>query len=101
MANVHAGTGHAGAESDMPPDAQGDAIVHEGVVVPTRGARLWSLAAIVTAVAAIWFIVPGIVGMVCGSVAHLKGDRWGLPTAGLAGVTTIVGMALLFFTRLT
>ncbi len=77
-----------------------DTVVHDGVDVPTRGARAWSVAALVGAIAAIWFILPGVLGMLAGSVAHLKGDRWGMPTAILSGVTTIIGMALLFASRM-
>ncbi len=78
----------------------GDTVAHDGIEVPTRGARAWSIAGLVGAVTAVWFIVPGVLGMVFGSIAHLKGDRFGMPVAILSGVTTIVGMALLFFTRL-
>ena len=77
-----------------------DTVVHDGVDVPTRGARGWSIAALVGAIGAIWFILPGVLGMLAGSVAHLKGDRWGMPTAILSGVTTIIGMALLFASRM-
>lgn len=87
----------AGSEPvDRPPDTR----VHDGVAVPTRGARLWAGVGVVAAIAAVWVPVLGVVGMVAGSVAHLKGQRAGLPVAALAAVGTIAGMALVFWTRL-
>lgn len=74
--------------------------VHDGVEVPTRGARTWAVLGGLLAVAAVWIPLLGVVGMVAGSGSHLKGDRWGMPVAILAGVGTVVGMALVFFTRL-
>lgn len=44
-------------------------------------------------------VVLGILGMVLGSGAHLKGDRWGMPAAVVSGITCIVAMALVFFLR--
>jgi hypothetical protein len=41
-------------------------------------------------------IVVGPLGMACGLVSHLKGDRLGFPAAVAAGVGMIVGMALDF-----
>lgn len=81
-------------------DDPGGHVVHDGVQVPTRGARVWAGVAAVCAVVAVWVVPVGVLGMVGGTVAHLKGDRWGMPVAVLAGVTTIVGMALVFFVRL-
>lgn len=100
--NVDSGPDPRTSDRQRTPMAtpSGDTVLRDGVQVPTRGARAWSIAGLVGAVAAIWFIVPGVLGMVFGSIGHLKGDRWGMPVAIVAGVTTIVGMALLFFTRL-
>ncbi|MBY5161194.1 hypothetical protein [Salsipaludibacter albus] len=84
------------------PDAnedRGTDLDHDGVAVPTSGARAWAVAGAVGAVAAIWFVLPGVLGMVAGSVAHLKGDRWGMPVAVVSAVTTIAGMALVFWVR--
>lgn len=72
--------------------------MRDGVVIPTRGARVWTVIAGLCAIAAVWFVVPGVVGMVAGSVGHLKGDRLGLPAAAACAVTTIIGMALVFWT---
>ena len=83
------------------PDQPADTIVHDGVEVPTTRARLWAIAGFLGGITAIWFILPGVFGMVAGSVAHLKGDRWGMPAAIVSAITTIVGMALLFASRLT
>jgi len=71
----------------------------DGVGVPTAGARAWLAVALVGAATAPWFVVPGVVGMVAGSVAHLKGERRGMAAAVASGVTTIVGMALAFWVR--
>ena len=46
-------------------------------------------------------VVLGILGMVLGSGAHLKGDRLGMPAAVVSGVTCIVAMALVFLLRPT
>ena len=44
-------------------------------------------------------VVLAILGMVLGSGAHLKGDRWGMPAAVVSGVTCLVAMALVLFLR--
>lgn len=67
--------------------------------VPPTYRRPLAIAAFVCAVTAPWLVVTGVLGMVLGSVAHLKGDRLGMPAAVLSGITTIVAMALLFFGR--
>lgn len=46
-------------------------------------------------------VVLAILGMVLGSGAHLKGDRWGMPAAVVSGVMCLVAMALVFFLRHT
>lgn len=46
-------------------------------------------------------VVLGILGMVLGSAAHLKGDRWGMPAAVVSGITCIVAMTLVFLLRPT
>lgn len=71
----------------------------DGVAVPRARARLWAVVGAIGAVTAIWFVLPGVVGMVAGSVAHLKGDRWGMPVAITSAITTVVGMALVFWVR--
>lgn len=63
-----------------------------------RGGRGLLIAGAVAAAAAPWVWVLGLVGMVLGSLAHLKHERWGLHVAGGAAVTMIIGMSLLFFT---
>jgi hypothetical protein len=92
---------HIDRQCPTMPEQRSDTIVHDGVEVPTSHARAWAVAAVVGGITAIWFILPGVFGMVAGSVAHLKGDRWGMPAAILSAITTIVGMALLFASRLT
>lgn len=44
-------------------------------------------------------LLLGLAGMVLGSGAHLKGDRWGMPAAVVAGITTIAAMSLVFLFR--
>lgn len=70
-----------------------------GVGVPTAHATAWVVAGAVGAVTAVWFVLPGVLGMVCGSVAHLKGHRAGMPVAVASGLTTVLGMALAFWVR--
>lgn len=71
----------------------------DGVGVPTQHALAWVVVGALGAVTALWFVLPGVVGMVAGSVAHLKGHRGGMPVAVASGITTIVGMALAFWVR--
>lgn len=73
----------------------------DGPPISPAGARPIAVAAWACAVLAPLLlgvgVALGIAGMVLGSVAHLKGDRTGLPAAVVAGVTTIVAMSLVFF----
>jgi hypothetical protein len=64
-----------------------------------RGRRALTVLAFVLAVLAIFQlpIVIGPLGMAVGLVAHVKGDRLGFVAAMVAGATTVIGMALLFF----
>lgn len=71
----------------------------DAAVVPPGGALAWVVVGAVGAVTAIWFVLPGVVGMVAGSVAHLKGHRAGMPVAVASGLTTIIGMALALWVR--
>ena len=41
-------------------------------------------------------LVTGVLGMVCGLSAHVKGDRLGFPSAAVAAVGMIAGMGLEF-----
>ncbi len=41
-------------------------------------------------------VLLAILGMVLGSGAHLKGDRWGMPAAVVSGVMSLVAMSLVF-----
>ena len=43
--------------------------------------------------------VAGPVGMVLGLVSHVKGSRLGMPSAVVAGVGMIIGMAVLMYLR--
>lgn len=70
---------------------------HDGLTIPTSHALVWVVAGAIGAIAAIWLVLPGVVGMGAGSVAHLKGHRLGMPVAVVSGITTIVGMALAFW----
>ncbi len=76
-----------------------DPAEHEGVTIPPTHALAWVVAGAVGAITAIWFVLPGVVGMGAGSIAHLKGHRLGMPVAVASGITTIVGMALAFWVR--
>jgi len=76
-----------------------DPAEHDGVVIPPDHALAWLVVGAVGAITAIWLVLPGVVGMAAGSVAHLKGHRLGMPVAVVAGITTIVGMALAFWVR--
>lgn len=64
-----------------------------------RGGRALLVTGAVAAALAPWVWVLGLVGMVLGSLAHLKNERWGLHVAGISAVTMIAGMSLLFFTN--
>lgn len=63
-----------------------------------RGRRPLAVAGFVLGVAAIVLLpaVTGVVGMVCGLVAHVKGDRLGFAAAFAAGIGMILGMGLEF-----
>lgn len=69
----------------------------EDPVASPRGARALTVAAFVLGVLALAQLplVLGPAGMVCGLLAHVKGDRWGFAGAVVAGITTVLGMSLL------
>lgn len=72
------------------------------VDVPPRGGSAFAVAAYLLAGAALWTVWPiltGPLGMASGLVAHLKGNRFGFPGAVVAGVATVLGLAIqqLFF----
>lgn len=72
------------------------------VEAPPRGRRALAIAGLVAALVALWNVWPivtGPLGMVLGLLSHVKGDRWGFPVAVVAGLATVVGMAIgfLFF----
>lgn len=67
------------------------------VDIPTRGATVYVVLAFLAAFAALWNVLPiftGPVGMALGLVAHLKQHRLGFPAAVVAGIATLVGLAL-------
>lgn len=53
------------------------------------------IAAVFTGLAAIL----GPVGMALGLVAHVKGSRFGMPAAVVAGLGMIVGMSIILYLR--
>lgn len=63
-----------------------------------RGARALTVVAFALAVLALVELpmVLGPLGMACGLIAHVKGDRAGFAAAVVAAVTTVVGLTLLF-----
>lgn len=70
--------------------------------IPTRGAGVYAVLGFVAAAAALWTVWPiltGPIGMVLGMIAHVKGHRLGIVAAVVAGIATVVGLAvqLLFF----
>lgn len=69
------------APVDVPPTGRGALVVVSGVASLVA---LW----------AVWPILTGPIGMVTGTLAHLKGHRYGLPAAVLAGIATVVGLAI-------
>lgn len=60
--------------------------------------RPLAIAGFVLGVVAVFLlpVVTGVVGMVCGLSAHVKGDRLGFPAAFVAGIGMILGMGLEF-----
>lgn len=60
--------------------------------------RPLAIAAGVLALLSLVLVPPltGAVGMACGLVAHVKGDRLGFPAAVAAAIAMILGMALEF-----
>lgn len=75
----------------------------DGPATSPAGRRPLAIAAWVCAVLTPFLVgygvVLGLAGMVLGSGAHLKGDRWGMPAAVVSGVASIVAMALVFLLR--
>lgn len=61
-----------------------------------RGARALAVLGALLAVLALYVPPAGALGMAAGVVAHVKGDRAGLPVATAGGVSTVLGTALLF-----
>lgn len=72
---------------------------YEPPVASPRGATALVVVAFVCALLALIELplVFGPAGMVTGLLAHVKGHRAGFAAAIVAGVTTVVGMSLLFF----
>lgn len=70
----------------------------EDPVASPRGASALTVAAFVLGVVALAQLplVFGPAGMVCGLIAHVKGGRRGFAGAVFSGITTVVGMSLLF-----
>ncbi len=54
-----------------------------------------AVAAAVTGLAPIF----GPIGMAAGLIAHVKGNRYGMPTAILAGLGMIIGMSIILYLR--
>jgi hypothetical protein len=85
-------------------DPRTTADLQDGPAISPAGRRPMAIAAWVCALLAPVLFGTGIVlavaGMVFGSGAHLKGDRWGMPAAVVSGIACIVAMSLVFFVRL-
>lgn len=75
----------------------GDGLVR----IPPRFATAWAVVGFACAVGAVLVVplVTGALGMAAGSIAHLKGSRWGMPAAIASGIGLIVGMANHFLLR--
>jgi hypothetical protein len=75
----------------------------EGLTPSPAGRRPMAIAAWISGLLAPvvlgWGVLLGLLGMVLGSGAHLKGDRWGMPAAVVSGITCIIAMTLVFLTR--
>ncbi|MFO7779710.1 MAG: hypothetical protein R6V28_15285 [Nitriliruptoraceae bacterium] len=67
--------------------------------------RFATLFAVVGAVCAVAAAVTGLapvfgpIGMASGLIAHVKGSRYGMPSAVLAGLGMIVGMSVILYLR--
>ena len=85
----------------MDPDAPSR--MQDGPPISPAGRRPLAVLAWVCALASPLLlglgIALGIVAMVLGSSAHLKGDRYGMPAAVAGGIGCIVAMALVFLLR--
>lgn len=68
---------------------------------PRFAAPLAALGALLGVLAAVTglAVVLGPVGMALGLIAHVKGSRWGMPAAVVAGVGMIVGMSIMLYLR--
>jgi len=67
-----------------------------------RFATLLAVVGVVCAVAAaVTGLAPlfGPLGMASGLIAHVKGSRYGMPSAILAGLGMIVGMSVILYLR--
>lgn len=75
---------------------------HDEVEASPRFAAPLAVFAIVLGVVSVFGLlapVTGPVGMAVGLVAHVKGSRLGMPSAVVAGVGMIIGMAVLMYLR--
>lgn len=68
---------------------------------PRFATSLAVLAALLGVVSVVGLVAPiaGPVGMAAGLVSHVKGSRLGMPSAIVAGVGMIIGMAVLLYLR--
>ncbi len=77
--------------------------MQDGPPISPAGRRPLAVAAWVCAVLSPvligYGVVLGIVAMILGSAAYLKGDRWGMPAAVAGGIGCIVAMAVVFLLR--
>ncbi len=85
----------------MAPDRP--SLLDDGPATSPAGRRPLAVAAWACALAAPVLLGYGVVlstlGMVLGSGAHLKGDRWGMPAAVVSGISCIVAMTMVFLFR--
>lgn len=85
----------------MEPD--GPSLLDDGPATSPAGRRPLAVGAWACALSAPFLLGYGVVlsilGMLLGSGAHLKGDRWGMPAAVVSGISCIVAMSLVFLFR--
>ena len=69
--------------------------------IPTAHGTGWAVAGFVCAAAALLLLplVVGAVGMIAGTIAHLKQSRLGMPAAIASGITLVLGTANEFLLR--
>lgn len=77
--------------------------MQDGPPISPAGRRPMAIVAWLCAVGSVllagWGVLLGVVGMVLGSGAYLKGDRLGMPAAIASGIGCIIAMTVVFLLR--